>query len=194
MPRYDTKQRRGTSHIVPSATMVHQTRYCAANSQPLRARKGIATRLLFPALLLALYPFCHFQTGTATDAFLYWMAHANLFHLALNMLSAWMLVKKVSHLPILLAGCVIPALLWPIPEPACGASAGLYALAAFRVESGRNAKAMAWFTFSLALSAALPHMANTLHLGGTAVGIAAAFLKRKYDAHRIQSNQGGARA
>ena len=188
-PRGEIPRRSGSGHPFRSTGLVPEAGHGPAGHKP-QGKKETFLRLLIPLFLLAAYPFSEWRTGGLAGDLLYWTAHANVFHLAANLLSAWLLVRRPAHLALFLPGCLLPALLWPVPSPACGCSAGLYALAAFRAASCRKAAPLGMILLSLGITALMPHMANTLHLGGTAVGMFAYYIRTEYES-RISRHKGG---
>ncbi len=129
------------------------------------------SKLIFDLLMLSFYPFVHIRTDDTSYSVFYFLGHANLLHLFINCISGILLIRNKKDFFLVLAGCIVPYLIWPIPLPAQGCSAGLYTLASYRVQERKNYISLLLLVFAVSLSSVSPYMANTLHLGGIAVGI-----------------------
>lgn len=107
-------------------------------------------------------------------AFIYWLSHVNIIHLIINMICLFKVSKVMSikqYLPIFIIGCILPALIYPISTPACGCSAGIFALYSFYFSQEGKERAFIPMMLSVGFMGAFTSFATGLHIGGITTGI-----------------------
>jgi len=134
----------------------------------------------------------HFRVDEAHRmfAFVYWLSHANLLHLSINMICLFRISKVMEaklYFPIFIVGCIIPALIYPINLPTCGCSAGIFALYSFYFSNNGKEKAFVPMLFSIGVMGIFTSFATGLHIGGITIGILIHYI---YE--RIKNNEGNA--
>lgn len=118
--------------------------------------------------------------------------HANLFHLAINCLSIWVVFdpRKKDNTIALIVGALIAVLVYPLAlKPVVGFSNVLYAIIGFRSPSFKSS----WWKHPsvllfLAITVAMvfiPHFSATTHMGAFALGVAFAHIRRLLNQHNL---------